>query len=248
MTVKLHKFGPAWGLADPSPFCLKLESFLRETAIAYTVVPFDLRRTFRRAPKGKLPFIEDTDGTVIGDSSLIIAHLSRKRGIDLDAALDPRQRAIAHACRRMLDEHTYWVGVYARWLDQPGWSVVREQLFSGVPALVRGLLAALPRRRIMRALRAQGIGRQRRDEIYALGIADVQVLSTLLATDTYFFAAARPTLLDLWTYAFVAEIIVPPIASPLKDATLAHGNLLRHCELMQQRLFPVDAASAGEGT
>ncbi len=32
-----------------------------------------------RAPKGKLPFIEDEDGTRVGDSSLIIEHLARTR-------------------------------------------------------------------------------------------------------------------------------------------------------------------------
>ena len=77
MPVRLHKFGEAWGIADPSPFCLKVESFLREANIAYEVVPFDPRRSFAKAPKGKLPFIEDEDGTVVGDSSLIIARLSQ---------------------------------------------------------------------------------------------------------------------------------------------------------------------------
>ena len=55
MAVRLHKFGAAWGIADPSPFCLKVESFLREADIPYEVVPFDFKRSFAKAPKGKLP-------------------------------------------------------------------------------------------------------------------------------------------------------------------------------------------------
>lgn len=247
MVIRLHKFGDAWGLADLSPFCLKLESFLRENRIAYEAVPFDFRRSFRGAPKGKLPFIEDDDGTVIGDSSLIIARLSQRRGIDLDAPLDDRQRAAAHGLRRMLDEHTYWVGVYARWCDEPGWSALRDLLFAKVPPPLRGAVAAFPRRRVARALWAQGVGRHSRDEIYALGIEDMRALSGLLAEDHFFFAVDRPTLLDLWVHAFVAEIIVPPIDSPLKRSILELANLARHCERISARLYgsnPIGAAAA----
>ena len=136
MPLKLHKFGEAWGLADPSPFCLKLESFLREANIAYDVVPFDARRSFGKAPKGKLPFIEDEDGELVGDSTLIIERLSRQHRVDLDAPLDDRQRCVSLAFRRMLDEHLYWVGVYSRWIDEPGWSVVPATLFAQCLAAV----------------------------------------------------------------------------------------------------------------
>lgn len=50
MPIKLHKFGEVWGIADPSPFCLKVESFLREANVPYESVPFDPIRTLARAP------------------------------------------------------------------------------------------------------------------------------------------------------------------------------------------------------
>jgi glutathione S-transferase len=237
MPVRLHKFDEAWGIADPSPFCLKVESFLREANIVYEVVPFDPRRSFAKAPKGKLPFIEDDDGTVVGDSSLIIARLSRQRSIDMDAPLDDRQRCISLAFRRMLDEHLYWVGVYSRWFDEPGWSVIRQSFFAGVWRPIRPLAVALARRRMAGALRAQGTGRHTREEVYALGSEDVHALSRLLDEDAFFFAANRPTLLDLWAHAFVAEIVAPPIDSPLKTATLALANLTDHFQRLQARLY-----------
>lgn len=248
MTIKLYTFGEAWGLADPSPFCLKLESFLRETGLAYKPEPFDLFRTFRRAPKGKVPFIQDEEGSLVGDSSMIIARLSTRLGIDLDACLDERQRAISHAFRRMLDEHTYWAVVYARWFDEPGWPIVRDLFFAAIPSPLRPFAAAWPRRRISRAMQAQGLGRHSRDEIYALGIGDVQALARLLGDDRYFFAARQPTLLDLWAYAFVAQIIVPPIDSPLKQATAALGNLVRHCEDVDSRLYKREPVTGGGGS
>jgi Glutathione S-transferase len=237
MTIKLYTFGEAWGLADPSPFCLKLESFLRETGLAYELEPFDLFRTFRRAPKGKLPFIQDEDGSHVGDSSMIIDRLSSRLGIDLDACLDERQRATSHAFRRMLDEHTYWVVVYARWLDEPGWTIARNLFFADLPSLLRPAVAAWSRRRLSQVMQAQGLGRHSRDEIYALGIGDMKALAQLLGEDRYFFSVEQPTLLDLWAYAFVAQIIVPPIDSPLQCATATLANLVRHCERMGSRLY-----------
>ncbi len=237
MPIKLHKFGEAWGLAEPRPFCLKLESFLWETNIAYETVPFDPRRSFARAPKGKLPFIEDEDGTLIADSGVIIQRLSHSHAIDMDAPLDDRQRCVSVAFRRMLDEHLYWVGVYSRWFDEPGWSVIRQSFFARIPWPMRPFVVPLARRRMAGALRAHGIGRHSRDEIYALGNEDLQALSRLLGQDTYFFATNQPTLLDLWTHAFVAEIVAPPIDSPLKEAALALSNLTDHFNRLQDRLY-----------
>ena len=237
MPIRLHKFGEAWGIADPSPFCLKIESFLREAQIAYEVAPFEGGRSFAKAPKGKLPFIEDEDGTIVGDSTLIIGRLSRLRGIDMDAPLDDGQRCVSFAFRRMLDEHFYWVGVYSRWIDEPGWATIRQLFFARVPRPIRPFAAALTRRSIVSALRAQGTGRHSRDEIYALGGEDMQALSRLLGDDAYFFGAAQPTLLDIWAHAFVAEIVAPPIDSPLKTATLALNNLTGHFQRLQARLY-----------
>jgi glutathione S-transferase len=137
----------------------------------------------------------------------------------------------------MLDEHLYWAAVYSRWCDEPGWSVIRQPFFAGVRRPIRPLAATLARRRMAGALRAQGTGRHSREEIYALGNEDLRALSLLLGEDTYFFAANRPTLLDLWAHAFVAEIIAPPIDSPLKEACLALRNLADHFQRLQTRLY-----------
>lgn len=76
-----------------------------------------------------------------------------------------------------------------------------------------------------------------REEIYTLGSEDVHALSRLLGDDIYFFAANGPTLLDLWAHAFVAEVVAPPIDSPLKEASLAHTNLTDHFQRLQARLY-----------
>ena len=61
--IKLHQFRPAWGLTTASPFCQKLETYLRMAGIEHQVV---VERDTRRAPKGKLPYIEEADGRLLG--------------------------------------------------------------------------------------------------------------------------------------------------------------------------------------
>jgi hypothetical protein len=45
-------------------------------------------------------------------------------------------------------------------------------------------------------------------------------------------------LLDLWAHAFIAEIVAPPIDSPLKRANLAFPNLTDHFRRLQARPYP----------
>ena len=53
--ITLFTFGPQFGLPDPSPFVMKAETLLKMSGLPY--------RTdgggFRKAPKGKLPYIDD---------------------------------------------------------------------------------------------------------------------------------------------------------------------------------------------
>src|ERR1035437_7549707 len=87
--LKLVQFHPAFGVRNMSPFCLKLETYLRMTGIAHEVV---WSSDVRTAPKGKLPYILDVD-VVMGDSALIIDYLKARHGDPLDGTLSAEQKA-----------------------------------------------------------------------------------------------------------------------------------------------------------
>jgi hypothetical protein len=36
--IKLYQFNAAWGLPNPSPFCMKVETYLRMVSLPYEVV------------------------------------------------------------------------------------------------------------------------------------------------------------------------------------------------------------------
>ena len=114
MTLKLYQFASGiGGLPNPSPFCMKLETYLRLAGLPYVV------HTVKGRPAsgtGKAPYI-DIDGKIMADSGLIIDHLERTNGHRLDGRLTLAQRAESLAIQRMLEEHLYWVMVYGRWVD-----------------------------------------------------------------------------------------------------------------------------------
>jgi glutathione S-transferase len=228
--IKLYQFPPVFG-RNVSPFTLKLETWLKLTGLPYRVVAI---RNPGQGPKGKLPFIEDDDGSFIADSSLIIEHLSRTRGVDPDAGLEPGQRALALALQRLFEDHLYFVGVWSRWVDPEGWAVFGPALLAGVPAPARHVVAAFVRRRVRKSLDAQGLGRHRQDEIYAMGRADLEAIARLLA-ERPFFVADRPTTIDTVAYGFLANLLLVPIESDLKRSARGFANLVAWTEAMERR-------------
>src|SRR5687767_11238947 len=100
--IAVHALGPIWGAPSPSPFVIKLLTWLRMAGVEHRLVP--LRRPPQSAT-GKMPYITWADGRMLADSSAIIETLGKERGVDLDAHLDPRAKAEAHLIRRAIEEH-----------------------------------------------------------------------------------------------------------------------------------------------
>jgi hypothetical protein len=65
---KLYPFNSAWSLPNPRPFSMKVETYLRMVSFPYEVVNGALRF---KAPKNKLPYIED-GAQVVADSGIIL--------------------------------------------------------------------------------------------------------------------------------------------------------------------------------
>ena len=86
--IKVHKFGPAFGLPDASPFVMKVETYLRLKGLAYETLTADVRK----APRKQFPVV-DVDGKIIPDSTAIVDHFEAQ-GEKLDAHLDAKQRAV----------------------------------------------------------------------------------------------------------------------------------------------------------
>lgn len=203
-------------------------------------LPYRNRYTLElhRAPKGKLPWIDD-DGTVVADSGLIIDYLKHKFGDPLDGELTPVQRAEALAIARLLEEHLYWAVLHDRWIAAPGWEMTRAAVFGSLPWSLRAIVPWVARRSLRGELRGQGMGRHTPQQIHALGIADVEALATLLGDQDYFLGE-RASSLDAVAAAFLANLLMVPLETPIKAAAASHANLVAYCRRMAQQYFPAD--------
>jgi glutathione S-transferase len=152
--ITLYTFGPFFGLPDPSPFVIKAMLLLKLAGLPYR----EDRGGFRKAPKGKLPYIND-DGLIVADSTFIRFHIEKKYGFDFGAGLIPEQKAVAWASEKMCEERLYWAGVATRWLDDANFAKGPAQFFKVVPLPFRPIVQSLVRRKVKKTLKLQGFGR-----------------------------------------------------------------------------------------
>jgi glutathione S-transferase len=237
--ITLFAFGPRFGLPDPSPFVMKAEVLLKMANLPYRTDTTG----FRRAPKGKLPFIDD-DGLLIADSTFIRWHIESKHGVDFDRGLSAQARAVAWAFEKMVEDHLYWALVDARWMDDGNFRKGPLVFFERVPAPLRPLVVRMIRRQVRRSLHAHGLGRHTPGEIARLATRGVDAIADYLA-DKPFFMGSEQTGVDATIFAFVAGLLCPVFDTPIRAAAERHDNLKRYVGRMTARFYPDYREMAG---
>lgn len=230
--ITLYQFPRAFGLPNPSPFCFKVENYLRMTEEPYEVKSGNPQK----APKGKLPFIKD-GSVVVSDSNLIVQHLVKTRGDKLDAGLSAKDRALAHLIRQTFEEGLYFRVVFGRWVDDVGFAAGKAEFFKDMPGLARAVVPSIARRMVRKQVVAQGTGRHAPEDVYAMAAADLAALSEILGDKPYFLGDA-PTSVDATAYAFVALLVWSPLPEALAEAAKRHPNLVAYCERMRGKYHP----------
>jgi glutathione S-transferase len=230
--IKLFQFPRMFAIPNLSPFCCKLETWLRIARIRYEIVNTP---DPRKAPQGKLPFIED-DGVRIADTSLIVDHLKKTRGIDPDARLDTSQRAIAILVQRTLEEHYAFVVLYTHFIRTDGWRHTRRS-FDSVPTIVRPLVASMVRGRMKKILWTQGVLRHSDEEIIEAGLRDWRAVLTVMSEGPFFFGD-EPTSVDAIVFGALATTVLTPIESPIRKFLESQRGCVAYAERMRARFFP----------
>lgn len=230
--ITLYTFGPAFGLPDMSPFVTKVEMLLKMTGLDYRTDTHG----FSKAPKGKLPYIDD-DGEIVADSTFIRWHLERKYGIDFDRGLDEAERATAWALEKMLEDHAYWSVLHARWMDDENFKCGPRAYFQQLPLPMRLVVPRAARRQLAAQIKGHGMGRHSDEEIVALGTRSLDAAAGFLA-DKPFMMGSEQTGLDATAFAFVAGALCPTFKTPLRDAVERHDNLKAYLGRMTDRYYP----------
>jgi len=225
--LTLYSYPPLFGVADNNGYGLKVFAFLKLAG-----VPFRHEHIFdaSKAPRSQLPYIVDGPD-IVGDSETILAFVTQKYRLTIDAALTPAQRTTDLLVTRMLDD-LYWVMSYSRWKDERYWPLFRDALLREHPSLTEEGLAKAQAFNAERYY-YQGIGRYEPDAAMARGLADLAALAALIPAQVNlhggYLHGAAPTSIDAAIYGFIANIYYYDIETPLKQFVAAHGNIVRHC-------------------
>lgn len=230
--LKLYQFERTWDIPNLSPFCCKIETYLRMAGIKYEIeatLPFS-------APKGKLPYISDK-GEKIADSRFIINHLKLTYR-DLDEGLNDAEMALSIATQRLLEEHLFWVLLYSRWqYTDDNWQVNKQAIFGKLPILIRDIVANGWRFfKIKQQIYGHGTGRHQSEEIFRLGKQDIDSLSAILGNKPYYLGN-KPTTLDAAAFGQLINIIGCPIESPLKEYGLTKQNLVEYTNRIKAAFY-----------
>lgn len=205
--VTLHQFPPSKNVPNLSPFCLKLETFLRLHKI-----PYENQYGYKMGKNGKMPWIE-YQGERKADSNLILDFLNEKFDINMDNEFSSEHQAIGRAVKIMVEENTYWTMCFNRYIDN-----FNEFKKFIAPASGGGIgfsvSMKMQQRKVRSSLEGQGIGRHTPEEIYKIAEQDILAISKILG-DKEYILGDKPSSFDCALFGFLANILWCGLESPL---------------------------------
>jgi len=236
--VYLFQFSRCPTIPSASPFCLKVENWLRMNGIQYENVDHKMKY---KSKKGQLPFVE-LNGREIADSDIIIKELSKHFEKDLDFGLTEEQKNISHAFESMLNNHTSWVVRWWRYnnpqefLDAAQLDIKRT-LNSKLPNALLNIVFKIGFKKNVKQAIGHGLGRHSTEEIYDFGKSDLKALSEYLADKEYFFGK-EPHLLDCVAFAHLAQFIYIPFGDMKTWMETETKNLVDLVERIKTKYWP----------
>jgi len=225
--VILHQFPPGKDVPSTSPFCLKLETYLRIHKI-----PYENQYGYKMGKKGKLPWIE-YKGERKADSNCIIDFLNEKFEVNLDSDFTGEQIAVGRATRSMVEENTYWAIIYNRYVDN--YNEFKKFIATPNGAGIGFSVSQKMFQRKMRAnLDGHGLGRHSKDEIYSIAENDLKAVSDLLGDKSYLLGE-EPSTYDCAVFGLLANVLYSGMESPLSTYIKENAqNLSAYCERVKE--------------
>ncbi|XP_009887324.1 PREDICTED: failed axon connections homolog [Charadrius vociferus] len=231
--IILHQFSrPTNGVPSLSPFCLKMETYLRMADLPYQNY-FD----GKLSPQGKMPWIEYNHKQVSG-TEFIIDFLEEKLGVNLNKHLGPHERAVSRAVTKMVEEHFYWTLAYCQWVENLHETQKMVSLFGPFSDLLKWILCHLTKGIVKREMYGHGIGRFSEEEMYTLMEKDMRTLAGLLGDKKYIMGQNVSTV-DATVFGHLAQAMwTLPGTRPERLIKGELINLAMYCERIRRKFWP----------
>lgn len=209
--ITLYQLPCAFGLpVSVSPYCTKLELYLRLTKREHGIAPANLRQS----PNRKVPYVEWPDGRRLADSGEIIRELEGSGG-GLDSGLDGATMARGEEYQALAQGPLYFSCLYSRFVEDAGWKFQKEAVREILPPLLAPLIAKMIRRSQKKRCRENGFDRR---ESYANAIQAIKRLSSALGDRSFFLRDDAPNVADCAVWANLLHIAFTRAESPARMA------------------------------
>jgi len=208
--VYLYQFPRAKAVPDLSPFCIKIETFLRAHQIKHEV----FGDYTVRSKEGRVPFIE-LNGEQIADSQIILWHLYTYFKIDEKEGLTDQQKGMSRAIDRLIEGTSYYPITYFRSYEHAEDCV--DESISGMKLNWLEKKAAVWKLKhdTKAKLMNEGTMLHSREDIIEILRRDIRALSDILGNQEYLFGS-EPTLADLTLFGHYGLIYYLPFDEPTK--------------------------------
>lgn len=201
-SVDIYAWPGADGLLSASPFCLKVFYASQYKGLDTKLV--GTTRIPNWAKRHKLP-VATVNGNRVEDSTEILRALDALEPKKRLYPEDPFLRQEVIILEDWCDESLVLNLVYNRWCVRENWIKFSEQIFKGVPLLVKNILKIKLQRDVYKHLRRQGIGalpesvRKQRFEEH-IECLDIRLSKNL------FLVTESPTAADFAAFATLQSI------------------------------------------
>jgi glutathione S-transferase len=216
-----------------SPFCLKMESYLKAAGIPYEN---KLTVSMKGSKKKKLPMIVD-NGELVEDSTFIIEHLKRKHAIDLDRHLTSEQMAIGQAFQWLCEKSLVDIVIYFRWVDSANWPKFRDIVFRGAPWIIKATVANGMAKSIGKTLYKHGTGRFTDTERLKLLNDNLSAISNYLGQKKYFFGDQVSTV-DTILFATLVQVRPRGVVPQFDGVLEKYPNLMAYIKNFAKSYWP----------
>ncbi|PIO68273.1 hypothetical protein TELCIR_09941 [Teladorsagia circumcincta] len=206
--VYLYQFPRSPCIPNVSPFCLKIETFLKANKI-----PYEVRTILMgRSQYGLLPFIE-LNGEHIADSQIIMERL--KEHFKVKPLLLPKDEAIARTIDRLADNHTFFVQYQFKVLEQKNDFFTATLREIGTPKLLLPVIAYLFRRKAANRV-AASLGHFSTEDFKMFLKKDYDAYRDILGDQKFLFGDEISPV-DCTVFGQLATTLYVPSASYGKD-------------------------------